>query len=71
MCFSSAAVRNTNLKDEQNEEEQQEDLDADDQQLREEMSQHRLHGAHTCNTPDNTHHHQYSITNTTLIKIYQ
>lgn len=35
------------LKDEQDEEQHQDDLNADDKQLREEVSQHRLHGAHT------------------------
>lgn len=34
------------LEDEQYEEEQQDDLDADDKQLREEVSQHRLQRAH-------------------------
>lgn len=37
----------THVEDEQDEEEQQDDLDADDEQLREEVSQHRLQGAHT------------------------
>lgn len=37
----------SNLEDEQDEEEQQDDLNADDEQLREEVSQHRLQRAHT------------------------
>lgn len=43
----TACVRRTNLEDEQYEEEQQDDLNADDKQLREEVSQHRLQRAHT------------------------
>lgn len=34
------------FEDEQDEEEQQDDLNADDEQLREEVSQHRLQRAH-------------------------
>lgn len=34
------------LEDEQDEEQHQDDLNADDKQLREEVGQHRLHGAH-------------------------
>lgn len=34
------------LEDEKDEEEHQDDLNADDKQLREEVGQHRLHGAH-------------------------
>lgn len=37
----------SHLEDEQDEEEQQDDLDANDKQLREEVSQHRLQRAHT------------------------
>lgn len=40
-------MRRSDLEDEQYEEEQQDDLNADDKQLREEVSQHRLHRAHT------------------------
>lgn len=36
----------SNLEDEQDEEEQQDDLNADDKQLREEVSQHGLQRAH-------------------------
>ena len=46
VCFI-AFDGESNLEDEQYEEEQQDDLNADDKQLREEVSQHRLHGAHT------------------------
>lgn len=44
-CFIPC-VRRTNLEDEQYEEEQQDDLNADDKQLREEVSQHRLQRTH-------------------------
>lgn len=45
----------TNLEDEQYEEEQQEDLNADDKKLREEVSQHRLQRAHTWWRDKDTH----------------
>lgn len=41
VCFG------VHLKDEQDKEQHQDDLNADDKQLREEVSQHSLHGAHT------------------------
>lgn len=40
-------VPRAHLEDEQDEEQHQEDLNADDEELGEEVSQHRLHGAHT------------------------
>lgn len=47
MCLS-------NLEDEQDEEEQQDDLNADDEQLREEVSQHHLQRAHTWSRDEET-----------------
>lgn len=44
----------SNPEDEQDEEQQQDDLDADDKELREEVSQHRLQGAHACNAAQRT-----------------
>lgn len=58
----------THVEDEQDEEQQQDDLNADDQQLREEVSQHRLHGAHTWGRDATKHPRVYRLRSKPLIR---
>ncbi|KAG7228458.1 hypothetical protein INR49_007631 [Caranx melampygus] len=63
----TTAIQDNKWRDEQDEEEQQDDLNADDEQLGEEVGQHRLHGAHTWGRDATKHPCVYRLRSKPLI----